>query len=91
MFLTLLREQSIAFPSALPFNHHPVGKTRSYPPTEGRIISRFRRHLRGFLPSHAAQWLCSVFNSVLSPQSLTLTLFRLRGEGRKNSKTRLFR
>jgi len=83
MFLTLLRERNIAFPSALPFTLHPVAKRRSFLPTESRIIARVSPSSRTNLPSDIALWPCFVFFSVLSPQSLRLSVFRLPDEGRK--------
>ena len=76
MFLTLLRERNTAFAPAFPFTLHPVGKRRSFLPTEGRIISRFSPLSSTILPSNAVCWLCSVFNAVLSPQSSVLEVKR---------------
>ena len=69
MLLTLPRERNTAFSPVFPFNHHPVGKPRSFLPTEGRIIARFSSFSRANLPSDVAPCPCSVYYSALSPQS----------------------
>ena len=92
MFLTLPRERNITFPPVLPFTHHPGGKPRSPLPTEGRIIARFNPFTHANLPSSSALYPCSVLvmsftqSTVHSPQSFTLSVFRLRTEGRSIEK-----
>jgi len=46
MFLTLSRERSTAFPSALPFNHHPVGKLHQWLASD-RLYTRGKSSAEG--------------------------------------------
>jgi len=93
MFLTLPRERNTAFPSALPFNLHPVGKRRSFLPTEGRIIPHFSPFSRANLPSNAVSRTIFLFltqHSVLSPQSFFKGI-PVAWYGKKNAKMRFYR
>jgi len=73
MVLTLLREQNTAFPPALLFNHRPVGKPRSFLPTEGRIIPCFNPFSGANLPSDPASCPCPVFVLSFSQYSVLST------------------